>query len=41
MCSHEGHLDVVRLLLEKRADIEAKGKVSAVRAVHVGYSGVN
>jgi ankyrin repeat protein len=34
-----GHLEMVRLLLEKGADADAKDKVSAIYAVHVGGSG--
>jgi ankyrin repeat protein len=39
--SVERHTEVVLLLLEKGADIEAKTQVSAVRAVRVGYGGGN
>jgi ankyrin repeat protein len=41
LASAAGHPDVVRLLLEKGADVKAKDKVSAFRAVHVGYGGGN
>ncbi|KAJ1438315.1 hypothetical protein B484DRAFT_213655 [Ochromonadaceae sp. CCMP2298] len=34
-----GHLELLRLLLEKGADIGVKDKVSAVRATYVGYDG--
>jgi ankyrin repeat protein len=39
--SQEGHLDVVRLLLENGADTQSKKMVSAARAVLVGYGGGN
>jgi ankyrin repeat protein len=39
--SFKGHLEVVRLLLEKGADIELKTKVSAARTVRVVYGGGN
>jgi hypothetical protein len=35
--SKRRHPEVVRLLLEKGADVKAKANVSYVRAVHVGY----
>jgi hypothetical protein len=37
MASVNGNLEVVRLLLEKGAGIEAQDEVSAVWAVRVGY----
>jgi hypothetical protein len=39
--SYTGRIEVARLLLEKGAGIEAKDKVSAVCAVHVGYGNGN
>jgi ankyrin repeat protein len=33
----KGYAEVVRLLLEKGANAEAKNKVTAFRAVHMGY----
>jgi ankyrin repeat protein len=41
LASQMGHLDVVRLLLEKGAGIEAKGRVSAFCAVRVGCNDGN
>jgi hypothetical protein len=41
MATYGGHTEVVGLLLEKGADIAAKDKVSAVRAVRVWYGGGN
>jgi hypothetical protein len=38
MASSYGYLEVVRLLLEKGAKIQAKIKMSAVRAVYHGES---
>jgi hypothetical protein len=37
MASHEKLIEVLRLLLAKGADTEAKDKVIAVHAVHMGY----
>jgi ankyrin repeat protein len=39
--SMQGHLEVMRLLLEKGADIQAKAKVSAFCFLHVGCGGGN
>jgi ankyrin repeat protein len=39
--THQGHLEMVRLLLEKGADTDLLNQVSAVCAVHVGYGGGN
>jgi ankyrin repeat protein len=39
--SQRGHPEVVRLLLENGASIEAEAQVSGGRAVHVGYGVCN
>jgi ankyrin repeat protein len=41
VASHHGQIEVVRLLLEHGAGIEAKDQVSAIPAVHVGYGVCN
>jgi hypothetical protein len=40
LAAQNGHIDVVRLLLEMGADVQIQGEVG-VCAVHVGYGGSN